>query len=232
LLSQTDSLAAVIHANTDITNLQSDVFFFKESISGTVFADRNHDGFPRTGNGPGIPGINVNLNDSSGNVIATTTTDRYGRYSFTDQTGIPGTGNFSVTIVLPAGYDQTTPNPPTISLSRGGLDVDHVDFGIDSSLSGGTWNDQPRGKIVMAGTQLTGSGKSTMTLDRVVGYEPEIGSFTASPNTVPSGNSLTLTASNISDEIPSATIIQVAFYVNINGMNTLLGHGTQTSPGV
>jgi hypothetical protein len=34
------------------------------------------------------------------------------------------------------------------------------------------------------------------------------------------------------DEIPSATIIQVAFYGTINGTNTLLGYGTQTSRGV
>ena len=43
---------------------------------------------------------------------------------------------------------------------------------------------------------------------------------------------MTLTATNISDEIPSATITQVAFYVQINGSNTLLGYGTQSSPGV
>jgi hypothetical protein len=136
LLQQTGSLAAVIKANTNITNLQSNVFFLKESIGGTVFSDPDHDGFPRTGNEPGVPRITVNLNDSSGNVVATTTTDSYGRYNFTDQTGIPGTGNFSVTIVLPAGYFQTTLNPPTIYLSRGGLDVDHVDFGIVAGPQG------------------------------------------------------------------------------------------------
>lgn len=42
----------------------------------------------------------------------------------------------------------------------------------------------------------------------------------------------TLTASNIIDEIPSANITQVAFHVNINGNNTVLGYGTQTTPGV
>ena len=46
------------------------------------------------------------------------------------------------------------------------------------------------------------------------------------------GSSLTLTANNITDEIPSATITQVAFYVQINGTNTLLGYGTQSSTGV
>jgi hypothetical protein len=47
-----------------------------------------------------------------------------------------------------------------------------------------------------------------------------------------SGSSLTLTASNITDSNPNSTITQVAFYVQVNGTNTLLGYGTQTSPGV
>ena len=46
------------------------------------------------------------------------------------------------------------------------------------------------------------------------------------------GSSTTLTVSNIQDANPNATITQVAFYVQINGTNTLLGYGTQTSPGV
>jgi hypothetical protein len=142
LLRQTSSLAMVIQANTNITNLQSNVFFFKESITGTVFDDRDHDGFPRTGNEPGVPGITVDLNDASGNVVATATTDSHGHYNFTDQTGIPGTGNFWATIVLPAGYVQTTPNPPNLQLTRGGLDVDKVDFGIDPSLLDGRFDEQ------------------------------------------------------------------------------------------
>jgi len=155
-LSQADSLAAVIQANSEIANLQTDVFFFKGSISGTVYSDRDQHGFPRTGNEPGVPGISVNLNDSSANVVATTTTDRSGRYSFTDQTGIPGTGIFSVTIVLPPGYFQTTPNPPTIYLSRGGLDVEHVDFGIDAGTQGTRSAGRP-GRLQPAASDVSSS---------------------------------------------------------------------------
>ena len=53
------------------------------------------------------------------------------------------------------------------------------------------------------------------------------------------GSSETLTASNITDGNAAATIAQVAFYVDSNndgilepGTDTLLGYGTQTSPGV
>src|SRR5262249_35736240 len=38
------TLAAVIARNTEITNLQSNVFFFRVSITGTVFDDRDKDG--------------------------------------------------------------------------------------------------------------------------------------------------------------------------------------------
>jgi hypothetical protein len=136
LIFQGDTLAKVIENNTSITNLQGDVFFNRLSISGTVFLDRDNDGFPRTFDEPGASGITVNLKDDTGTVVATTTTDRVGHYSFTELTGIPGTGNFTVTIVLPAGYHQTTPNPGTIHLSRGNLDIDNVSFGVNGGLTG------------------------------------------------------------------------------------------------
>jgi hypothetical protein len=131
LIQQASTLATVIEANTAITNLQSNVFFFKVSISGTVFNDADNDGLPRTFGEGGVAGITVNLLDANGVVIATTTTDAQGHYSFTDQTGIPSTGVFSVSIVLPAGAHQTTPNPGEIHLSRGGLHATGVDFGVD-----------------------------------------------------------------------------------------------------
>ena len=62
---------------------------------------------------------------------------------------------------------------------------------------------------------------------------PQVGSFAASAYTVSSGSSVTLTASNISDGNPGATVTQVAFYyVDGSGNQQLLGYGTQTSPGV
>jgi uncharacterized delta-60 repeat protein len=63
---------------------------------------------------------------------------------------------------------------------------------------------------------------------------PEIGTITTSAATVTAGNSLTLTASNVTDGDPSsanpnqyATVTQVAFYaVDQNGNQHLLGYGT------
>jgi len=135
LILQAPTLAKVIEANTAITNLQRNVFFFKEEISGVVFNDLNQNGVRDRGE-PGLAGITVNLLDTGGNVIATTTTDSFGRYSFTDQTGIPGTGNFIVSIVLPSGDIQTSKNPGTIALSRGGLDFNNVNFGVALGTNG------------------------------------------------------------------------------------------------
>jgi hypothetical protein len=67
---------------------------------------------------------------------------------------------------------------------------------------------------------------------------PTIESVTANPNPVKSGNSTTLTVSNITDTNPSATITHIAIYRDSNGDgkldsgDTLIGYATQTSPGV
>jgi hypothetical protein len=100
---------------------------------------------------------------------------------------------------------------------------------------------QPNGDIVVAGT---GNGTSfsttgTFAVARYLASAPQVGSFTASPNAVTAGNSVTLTAANIGDGNPGVTITQVAFYLDSNGdgrlelgTDTLLGYATQTSPGV
>jgi hypothetical protein len=88
------------------------------------------------------------------------------------------------------------------------------------------------GKIVVAGA--FGGG---LMMARYLPSEPEIGSFTASPNPVSAGSSVTLTASNITDGNPNSTIKQVAFYADSNSDgildagDTLLGYGTLTSGG-
>jgi uncharacterized delta-60 repeat protein len=86
---------------------------------------------------------------------------------------------------------------------------------------------QADGTILAAG--YVGANSHSFLLARYLPSAPKIGSFTASPNPVTSGSSLTLTASNITDANPGSTITQVAFYVQINGTNTLQGYGTQSA---
>jgi hypothetical protein len=132
ILRPANTLTKVIEANTEITNLQSDVFFFKASIGGTVFLDLGNGGVGTPG-GLGLSRFTVNLNDDGGHVIATTTTDSDGRYSFTDQTGLPGTGQFTVSLVLPSGLRLTTQDPGTILIRRGDIDTT-VNFGVGFTL--------------------------------------------------------------------------------------------------
>jgi hypothetical protein len=73
LLQQGNTLAKVIQANTNITNLQSDVFVFKSSIRGAVLTA----GSGRLSPG-GVAGVTVQLEDSDGNVVATTVTNARG----------------------------------------------------------------------------------------------------------------------------------------------------------
>ena len=74
---------------------------------------------------------------------------------------------------------------------------------------------------------FTDGGGNTYTV-----APPQIGSFTASPNPLTNYSSWTLTASDITDTNPGGVIVQVQFYVQINGATYYLGYGTQSSPGV
>jgi hypothetical protein len=73
LLARGNTLAKVIEGNTGITNLQSNVFFFKESVSGTVFLDPDGNGVRESGE-PGIQGVTVNLLDNTGAAVASAVT--------------------------------------------------------------------------------------------------------------------------------------------------------------
>jgi hypothetical protein len=137
IINQASTLSRVITKNTEISNLQRNVFSFTASISGTVFNDQNGNGVRDRGES-GVSGVTVNLLDDSGGIVATTTTDNRGRYQFTDQSGIPGTGNFSVAIVLPSGFTNTTPTSVAVSVNRGGLTIGGTSFGVEKSSAGAT----------------------------------------------------------------------------------------------
>jgi hypothetical protein len=144
------TLAKVIEANTGITNLQSDVFFNRVSIGGTVLDD-DHGTSRFKPRDVGVPGVTVEL-FATGNPIpvATTTTDSNGHYEFTEQTGIPGTGTFTVQIVVPPGFNAVTPISDPVALTRGNVELDQVNFGVDES-----------GGVVLLAESMPGSGSSS-----------------------------------------------------------------------
>jgi hypothetical protein len=185
LLAQGNTLAKVIEANTSITNLQSNVFFFKESITGTVFDDDDPTN-PFDPANVGVAGVTVNLNDDTGAVVASTTTDSQGHYRFTDQTGIPGTGNFTVSIVLPAGFTNVTATSIPIALSRGGLDFDNVNFGIEETSSGAPALTANSGGGTGVGS-VTAAGNGFGTAALVAGSSGVVGGQALSTSGAPAG---------------------------------------------
>jgi uncharacterized delta-60 repeat protein len=91
---------------------------------------------------------------------------------------------------------------------------------------------EPDGRLVDVGIGGPTSGPSGFELVRFLASAPQVGSFTASPNPVTSGSSLTLTASNISDGNPNSTVTQVAFYyIDSTGTQQVLGYGTSDGLG-
>ena len=129
ILRQGNTLAKVMEANTGITNLPRDVFIFKASIRGMVSLTPggSHHGSMQQE----VAGLTVQLEDTGGDVLATTTTNRRGQYTFNQQSGpaanpvnapgVSGTGLYRVVLVPPASLHQVSPNPRSILVSRGGI---------------------------------------------------------------------------------------------------------------
>jgi hypothetical protein len=132
LFQHGNTLAKVIEANTNITNLQPDVFKFTASISGSVVSRGNGAHFDASWQ-KGIAGMTVLLQDSDGNVLATTQTDKLGNYTFNQKSGVGGTGSYTVRVVAPSGASQVSINPAPILISRGGVSVKKVDFVLAST---------------------------------------------------------------------------------------------------
>jgi uncharacterized delta-60 repeat protein len=96
---------------------------------------------------------------------------------------------------------------------------------------------EPDGRIVVAGPTVNATNTGVFAVARFLAAGPQVGLFTASPNPVTSGGSVTLTAANVVPLNPGSTVTQVAFYRDSNGDgildagDALLGYGTQASTG-
>jgi hypothetical protein len=86
--------------------------------------------------------VTVLLEDTSGNVLATTVTDSSGNYRFTQlsglsadseqMSGVSSTGYYNVALALTPDLIQVTPNLPSILISRGGTNIPGISFGVIS----------------------------------------------------------------------------------------------------
>jgi len=116
-------LSDVIKRNTQIDNIQSDVFRFDPSVRGRVYSDHDADG-RRDGDDRGLSGWRVQLLDEEGEVVAVETTSSSGRYEFD---GLE-LGTYEVRVVKKSGWTITTDENGEIEITRGQA-VSGVDFG-------------------------------------------------------------------------------------------------------
>jgi len=120
---QSTTLADIVRRNTQLTNLQPNVFFFSPSIGGTVFADGNRDGV-RQSLERGVPGATVTLVTAAGATVATTQSDVRGNYVFR---GLD-LGGFRVVVTPPAtGAANVTSRLVTITRD---VDVRNANVGL------------------------------------------------------------------------------------------------------
>jgi protocatechuate 3,4-dioxygenase beta subunit len=110
------------------------------TISGEVFNDLNGNGSLDPGD-PGLQGWTVDLFDAAGDLVATTTSDVNGDYSFTDV----GPGTYTVAEEIQPGWIQTAPPPPgtyTVAATSG-VDSTGLVFGDYQlvTISGEVYND-------------------------------------------------------------------------------------------
>jgi peroxidase len=152
ILQQANTLAKVIEANTNVTNLPSDVFLFKASISGTVTTGVGQSGHGHNSPARPVAGVTVELEDAIGAVVATTVTNRQGQYTFNqlsgpaanaeNASGVSATGTYTVVVVAPNSSRQAGPTSSSVLISRGDQNAT-VNFSLGGDDSGGwqSWAD-------------------------------------------------------------------------------------------
>ena len=123
--------------------------------------------------------MTVQLKDSAGDLLATTVTDRQGRYSFDQLTGVAGTGTYTVSIVVPYGFTETSSKPvsDSVEITKGGLIVAGVNFTLTPAKKGPAphanpkpppngWSAQDTAAIDAIFAQMNGVGGGKQLLGR------------------------------------------------------------------
>jgi len=109
------------------TDLTWDAGMYQPATIGDfVWQDSDGDQAQDPGEG-GISNVTLSLYESGGSLLATTTTDSNGIYTFTNLA--PGT--YTVTVTTPSGYVHTTPTTLVRTVQSGDV-VDDADFGFIS----------------------------------------------------------------------------------------------------
>ena len=122
--SQATGQTHVVTVQSGEQNLTLDAGLFRAaSLGDRVWEDLNKNGIQDVGE-PGIPGVTVRLLDGTDAVVATTSTNASGIYSFT---GLPA-GTYKVWFLLPTGYSFTAQD-------QGGDDLTDSDANVFTGVS-------------------------------------------------------------------------------------------------
>ena len=122
-------LSDVIERNTDLTNLQKDVFFFDSSVSGIVSLDGldNRRGSSRPA---GVAAQTIRL-VHDGEVVAETTTDRQGRYRFDVLDGLR-TGQYEVHMTYQTADGTSAVAVREVAITTGDTHLRNINFSMDT----------------------------------------------------------------------------------------------------
>ncbi|MBD2700531.1 DUF11 domain-containing protein [Spirosoma sp. BT702] len=161
-------------SSTARNNLTVDAGFYlpTATLGDYVWLDANHDGQQDSGE-DGIPGVTVTL-VSNGTVVATTTTDGSGLYSFTGLTpGVPYSVSFTTPVGMTATLANTGPDgtdsdpvagitdPVTLTVGENNLSIDAGFYFPTATLGDYVWLDVDRdgqldsGEVGIQGVTVT-----------------------------------------------------------------------------
>jgi peroxidase len=166
LLNQGLGLAQLIALNSTASNLQQDVFKFTSSIEGTLWFGSRNSGYV-------VVNAAVYLEDTSGTILATTTSDGNGSYFFNSLSsatgGITTTGPFVIVVPSQGGF-VTTSTPGTRTITFGDQDVDGADFvlnfGPSSAASAASSTNSAAMVMAMLGHKKDNAADSLFTNNR------------------------------------------------------------------
>lgn len=192
-------------------------------LSGTVFNDLDEDGLEEGGE-PGFEGVTLQLLDAGGTVVATTTTDASGDYTFFD---LPD-GNYTVAVTDTAGIlddYRLTSGLDSLTVTMAGTDVADVDFGYardagTGSIGDAFWLDADRDGL--QGPAEAGLAGVTVEL-----YDP-------GPDGAMGGGDDVLVATTVSDfdgRYVFSGLVAGSYYVDFDGTTVPAGFAETTYPG-